>query len=133
MRARILLVEDEPDVRLVVEGLLAAERHAAECVADGHEGMRRATTEAFDVLVLDVTLPGPGGREICRAARERGFGGAIMLPRARWTCTSRGCGRRPRTTSTPPRTSRPSAAWATGLTGERPAPPFVISPNIRGA
>jgi two-component system alkaline phosphatase synthesis response regulator PhoP len=83
MNARILFVEDEPGVVRVVADLLRAEGHAVETAKDGTAGLRRATEEIFDLLILDVMLPGPDGFEICHAARERGFDGAILMLSAR--------------------------------------------------
>ena len=79
MASRILLVEDEPGVSLVVSDLLRAEGHAVETAQDGATGRRRATEEAFDLLILDVMLPGLGGFDLCHAAREHGFDGAILM------------------------------------------------------
>lgn len=79
MSSRILLVEDEPGVVLVVSDLLRAEGHVVESVADGNRGLSLATENQFDLLILDVMLPGLGGFEICRAVRERGFDGAILM------------------------------------------------------
>ncbi|MEA3210589.1 MAG: two-component system, OmpR family, alkaline phosphatase synthesis response regulator PhoP [Chthoniobacter sp.] len=79
MPSRILLVEDEPGVVLVVSDLLRAEGHDVESAADGETGLRRATEEKFDLLILDVMLPGLGGFEICHAVREQGFDGAILM------------------------------------------------------
>ena len=59
--------------------LLRAEGHTVETAQDGRTGLRRATEESFDLLVLDVMLPGTGGFEICHAARECGFDGAILM------------------------------------------------------
>jgi DNA-binding response OmpR family regulator len=83
MSARILLVEDEVGVALVVSDMLRAEGHQVEAATEGKEGLRRATTSKFDLLILDVMLPGMNGFEICHAARERGFDGAILMLTAR--------------------------------------------------
>ncbi len=83
MRSRVLLVEDEAGVALVVSDLLRAEGHVVETADDGVSGLRRATGEAFDLLILDVMLPGVSGFEICHAAREQGFDGAILMLTAR--------------------------------------------------
>jgi two-component system alkaline phosphatase synthesis response regulator PhoP len=83
MSARILLVEDEPGVVLVVSDLLRAEGHVVESANDGVSGLRLATEESFDLLILDVMLPGVGGFHICHAARERGFDGGILMLTAR--------------------------------------------------
>ncbi len=79
MNSRILLVEDEPGVALVVADLLRAEGHIVETAAEGKGGLRCALEQKFDLLILDVMLPGLGGFEICHAVRERGFDGAILM------------------------------------------------------
>ena len=79
MHSRILLVEDEPGVALVVSDLLCAEGNTVETASDGQTGLRMATEGSFDLLILDVMLPGLGGFEICHAVRERGFDGAILM------------------------------------------------------
>ena len=83
MSSRILLVEDEPGVVLVVADLLRAQGHLVETAGDGANGLRRATSAPFDLLILDVMLPGASGFEICHAAREHGFDGAILMLTAR--------------------------------------------------
>jgi two-component system, OmpR family, alkaline phosphatase synthesis response regulator PhoP len=79
MSARILLVEDEAGVALVVSDLLRAEGHEVEAAREGKEGLAKATGTKFDLLILDVMLPGMDGFEICHAVRERGFDGAILM------------------------------------------------------
>jgi two-component system, OmpR family, alkaline phosphatase synthesis response regulator PhoP len=79
MIARILIVEDEPGILLVIGDLLRAENHAIETASEGREGLRRATEQKFDLLILDVMLPGLNGFEICHAVREQGFDGAILM------------------------------------------------------
>jgi DNA-binding response OmpR family regulator len=83
MSARILLVEDEVGVAIVVSDMLRAEGHQVEAVNEGNAGLRCATSSKFDLLILDVMLPGMNGFEICHAARERGFDGAILMLTAR--------------------------------------------------
>ena len=83
MNSRILLVEDEPGVVLIVSDLLEAEGHLVETAGDGDLGLRRATEERFDLLILDVMLPAKTGFEICHSVRERGFDGAILMLTAR--------------------------------------------------
>jgi two-component system, OmpR family, alkaline phosphatase synthesis response regulator PhoP len=79
MSSRILIVEDEPGILLVIADLLRAENHVVETAAEGREGLRRATEQKFDLLILDVMLPGMNGFEICHAVREEGFDGAILI------------------------------------------------------
>jgi two-component system alkaline phosphatase synthesis response regulator PhoP len=83
MKSRILLVEDAPDVQLIVADLLRGHGHEVAVSSDGREGLRVATEQKFDVLILDVMLPGLDGFEICRTVRHRGFDGGILMLTAR--------------------------------------------------
>lgn len=89
MSARILLVEDEPGVLLVVADLLRANGYAVGTAADGKTGLRRAGENQFDLLILDVMLPDISGYEICRAVREQGYDGAILMLTAKGQITDR--------------------------------------------
>ncbi len=81
--SRILLVEDEPDIALVVADLLGAQGHTVETAGTGPEGVRMATDSRFDLLILDVMLPGMDGFAVCRAMREQGFDGGVLMLTAR--------------------------------------------------
>ena len=79
MSARILLVEDEPGIVQILSDLLRAEGHTVETAADGNAGLPQALGGNFDVLILDVMLPGMTGFEVCHAVRKEGFDGAIIM------------------------------------------------------
>lgn len=79
MSSRILIVEDEPGILLVIADLLRAEGHTIETAADGQSGLACATGQKFDLLILDVMLPGMDGFEICHSVREQGFDGAVLM------------------------------------------------------
>src|SRR5512135_2473179 len=81
--ARILFVEDEAGLRLSVADRLKAEGYEVDTVGDGNEGLRRALAERFDLLLLDVMLPGRSGFDICRDLRQSGVGTPIVLLTAR--------------------------------------------------
>jgi DNA-binding NtrC family response regulator len=66
---RVLLVEDDPDVRLAVSPVLAAAGHEVVAVTDGAAALERLTAEVFDVVVTDVRLPKVDGLAVFRAAR----------------------------------------------------------------
>lgn len=68
---RVLIVEDEQDLaRLIVHHLGAISEHA-ESVDDGRQGLNRALSGPWDMLVLDIRLPGINGLELCRRVREQ--------------------------------------------------------------
>lgn len=83
MSSNILLVEDEPGLVLTVSDLLRAEGYKVESALDGNRGRELALRNAYDLLILDVMLPGLDGFEICHAAREHGFDGGILMLTAR--------------------------------------------------
>jgi DNA-binding response OmpR family regulator len=67
---RVLVVEDERKLARVLGLALAAEHYDVAVAVDGHEGLPRATGEAFDAIVLDVMLPGRSGLEILQTLRQ---------------------------------------------------------------
>lgn len=83
MTSRIFLVEDAPDVQMIVADLLRGNGHEVVLASDGQEAVRVAAEQAFDLMILDVMLPGLSGFEICRAVRERGFDGGVLMLTAR--------------------------------------------------
>jgi len=68
--ARILLVEDDPKVARMVRLYLESARYEAVWVTDGREAVALAETEPFDLVVLDLMLPGLDGYGVCRRLRE---------------------------------------------------------------
>ncbi len=79
MSARILLVEDEPGLVLTLSDLLAAEGYEVETATDGPTGLARASGEPFDLIVLDVMLPGKNGLEVCRELRQQGKDMPVLM------------------------------------------------------
>ena len=67
--SRILVVEDDARLAATLERLLTAEGHQVELVGDGLEAVRRAREQPFDLVVLDVMLPGLDGVGVCRRLR----------------------------------------------------------------
>jgi two-component system, OmpR family, response regulator MprA len=70
--ARILVVEDDPRLAATLDRVLAAERHEVEVAGDGRDALRRARERSFDLVVLDVMLPGLDGIAVCRRLRSTG-------------------------------------------------------------
>lgn len=83
MSSRILLAEDAPDVQMIVCDLLRDQGHEVVASGDGSEALRVACEQRFDLMILDVMLPGKTGFEVCRAVREQGFDGGILMLTAR--------------------------------------------------
>jgi two-component system alkaline phosphatase synthesis response regulator PhoP len=76
---RILIVEDEPGIALGLEDDLKMEGYDVEVLADGNAACRRALDMAFDLIVLDVMLPGKDGFDVCRELRRRGLASPILM------------------------------------------------------
>ena len=89
MSSRILLVEDEPGVSMTVMDLLAAEGYLVDAAGDGMTGLAKASEEQFDLVILDVMLPGKSGLEVCRELRQRGKDVAILMLTAKTQLTDR--------------------------------------------
>jgi DNA-binding response OmpR family regulator len=68
--SRVLVVEDEPHIRELVCLHLTHEGYRCDGVGDGHEALKLAAAEPFDLVVLDVMIPGLDGLSVCRAMRN---------------------------------------------------------------
>ncbi|WP_028577765.1 response regulator transcription factor [Desulfomicrobium escambiense] len=67
---RILIVEDNPDILANVLDYLQLKGYSVDCAQDGLGGLHLAATQTYDLIVLDVMLPGIDGFQICRRLRE---------------------------------------------------------------
>ena len=70
MTPHVLVVEDEPNIRELVCLHLGLEGYRCEGIPDGHQALRRTEQERFDLLVLDLMIPGLDGLALCRAVRK---------------------------------------------------------------
>ncbi len=80
---RILLVEDEPSLIVTLVDRLASEGYAVETARTGEHGLALALAGSFDLIVLDVMLPGVDGFEVCAEVRARGVAVPILMLTAR--------------------------------------------------
>jgi two-component system alkaline phosphatase synthesis response regulator PhoP len=80
---RILLIEDEPGLVLTLSDRLSKEGFAVEAARDGESGFDRASTETFDLILLDVMLPRKNGFDVCRDLRQRGNQTPVLMLTAR--------------------------------------------------
>ncbi|MGB4593607.1 MAG: response regulator transcription factor [Coriobacteriia bacterium] len=76
---RALVVDDEPNIRELVSLYLTAAGFSVERAADGDEGLRMVQGGGFDVVVLDIMIPGIDGEEVCHRIRETSDVPIIML------------------------------------------------------
>jgi DNA-binding response OmpR family regulator len=83
--ARLLLVEDDEDIGSALERVLAHEGHDVTRVADGRVALSKAIEETFDLLVLDLGLPGLDGLDVCQRLREVRPDQAVLMLTARAT------------------------------------------------
>jgi len=89
MSWRILLVEDEPGLVMTLTDLLIMEGYEVASAPDGPSGLARAMGEPFDLIVLDLMLPGKNGLEVCREMRQRGNDTALLMLTAKSQLTDR--------------------------------------------
>lgn len=80
---RILLVEDDEDLAEGIRDNLLAEGYRARVVGDGDAGLDMAMRQRFDLILLDVMLPGIDGFEVCRRLRASGNDVPIIFLTAR--------------------------------------------------
>lgn len=76
---RLLIVEDERRLARSLAGGLAAEGFAVDVVHDGAEGLHRAVENAYDLIVLDIMLPGMNGYRVCAALRAAGDETPVLM------------------------------------------------------
>jgi two-component system alkaline phosphatase synthesis response regulator PhoP len=80
---RVLLVEDEPGLVMTLTDRLMAEGFDVESVSTAPRGIEVGGSAPFDVILLDVMLPGGSGFEVCRTLRDRGVQTPILMLTAR--------------------------------------------------
>ena len=81
--SRILIVDDEPEIVRGLEDNLRFEGYETSAALDGEEGLRRATSEAPDLVLLDVMMPKLSGWDVCRELRRRGIDVPVIMLTAR--------------------------------------------------
>jgi two-component system copper resistance phosphate regulon response regulator CusR len=76
---KVLVIEDDPTVGQFVKRGLEEQRWGVDLVADGEEGERLATAERYDLVILDMRLPGKSGMEVLHSLRTRGFERPVLV------------------------------------------------------
>jgi two-component system alkaline phosphatase synthesis response regulator PhoP len=80
---RLLLVEDEPGLVMTLTDRLAAEGYEVDSAMTAPTGLVKASTGEFDIILLDVMLPGGNGFDVCRELRQHGVTTPILMLTAR--------------------------------------------------
>ncbi len=76
---KVLVIEDDPTIGPFIKRGLEQQRWSVDLVADGIEGERLARTQPYDVVVLDMRLPGKQGLDILRDLRSWGFERPVLV------------------------------------------------------
>ena len=79
----ILVVDDEPAVQHALERALALERYQVAHAADGQQALERLGTDAYEAIILDVSMPRLDGLEVCRRLRGSGDRTPVLMLTAR--------------------------------------------------
>src|SRR4029077_121955 len=77
--SRILVVDDEPQLRRALRSTLSALGFVVADAETGEAALERIREEKFDLILLDINMPGLSGLETCRAVRGRSDVGILML------------------------------------------------------
>ena len=78
-KARILIVEDDPAILNGLQDVLIFKGFSADGISDGRKGFDAILNEAYDLVLLDVMLPGMDGISICQQVREKRPGQSIVM------------------------------------------------------
>jgi two-component system copper resistance phosphate regulon response regulator CusR len=76
---KVLVIEDDPTVGQFVKRGLEEHRWSVDLVADGEEGEALARSQPYDIIVLDLRLPGRSGQQVLRNLRARGFEKPVLV------------------------------------------------------
>ncbi len=76
---KVLVIEDDPTVGQFVKRGLEEQRWSVDLVADGEEGEALAKSQPYDLVVLDLRLPGRSGQQVLRNLRARGFEKPVLV------------------------------------------------------
>lgn len=76
---RVLIIEDEHKIANSIKKGLELEKYAADTAYTSEEGLDLATSEDYDLIILDVLLPGMNGVEVCQLLRKKGLHTPILM------------------------------------------------------
>jgi two-component system, OmpR family, KDP operon response regulator KdpE len=76
---RILVVDDDPQIRRVMRATLTSHAYEVSDARSGEEALEKLRSETYDLVLLDMNMPGGGGLETCRAIRSAGSGSDLAI------------------------------------------------------
>jgi DNA-binding response OmpR family regulator len=88
----ILVIEDEQRLARLLRRVLMEERHVVDIATEGPSGLTLAASDSYDLIILDLMLPGISGLEICRTLRANGIRTALLMLTARGAVEDRVAG-----------------------------------------
>lgn len=83
MNEHILIIEDEPGLLLTISDRLASEGYNVDCAETGTTGLQMALEGTYDLMILDIMLPGKNGFDICRDLRAKNIHTPVLMLTAR--------------------------------------------------
>jgi len=83
MKENILIVEDEESLRMTLGVRLRSEGYDVDTASGGVEGFNKATSQPYDLIILDILLPDRSGWDVCREIRQAGLSTPILFLTAR--------------------------------------------------
>jgi two-component system, OmpR family, alkaline phosphatase synthesis response regulator PhoP len=83
MNEKILVVEDDEVILMALGDRLKSESYSVDFATDGEEGLRKATQDSYDLVILDVMLPRKNGLDVCRDIRMAGMAVPVLMLTAR--------------------------------------------------
>jgi DNA-binding response OmpR family regulator len=89
MKQKVLLIEDEISLVMTLQDRLIKEDYEVDVSRDGDEGFRKASEGDYDILILDLMLPGKDGLSICRDLRANSVNFPILMLTAKGEVTDR--------------------------------------------
>ncbi len=89
MKTKLFIIEDEPGLLVTLTDRLVSEGFTVQTANDGDNGLKRATEESFDLIILDIMLPGKNGFDVCSEIRSNGINTPIIMLTARGQVTDK--------------------------------------------
>jgi two-component system alkaline phosphatase synthesis response regulator PhoP len=89
LNTKILIIEDEPGLLVTLTDRLKSESYIVQTAKDGNSGLRKAINESYDLIILDIMLPGKNGFDICSELRSKDIYTPILMLTARGQVTDK--------------------------------------------